>query len=350
MYTLLHPFSPTSSPLRSATVHLKELLAVLRERCAPIRDAEFDILLGRLEVSYEELAQACVDVIKGILELASLMKDDMAWFITGTWTEQDAVNWLKQQAIDRERNSIIEMFTLPKVVELYQTWLSEVESEQDEGRLVGRLIRALESNQPVSPFPPSTNLLPPSLMYFAFDFLRIQNLLQALVISAVLRSLVHRYLRENSNDWLTRIWTLLVSEIDIKSQSTSGDPIGETRLINLEDEVVSVSGFKTEEGERLREAVRRTLRVEDPVFKLLQRRLLEGIQNRLLVQQPVSRVPQFLQSGKAKSLSHKEPELVEDFIVKGFEELVLKENIKEVILSLRRCLNWFRETWKGILI
>ncbi|GJJ06572.1 hypothetical protein Clacol_000765 [Clathrus columnatus] len=347
MYTLFYPLSPTSSPLRSASVHLKELLSVLWERCAPIRDEEFDRLINRLNVSNEELPRACVEVVRGILHMSDLMKNDMADFIIGTWTEQDALSWLRQQAIDRERTSILKMFTLSKVKELYQIWLSETDPE---GSLVRRLIQALGSNQPVSPFPPSMNLLPPPLMYFAFDFFRIQNLLQALVISAALRSLAHRHLKENTNDWLGRIWALLESGIKHDFQSIPDDTI-ETRLINLEDEVVNVSGVKDDEEQSLREAVRRTLRVDDPVFKLLKKRLLDGIENRLSIQPSPSRVLDLLRSGKTNLLSLKEPEIVEEeLVVKGFEEPILMSNIREVILSLRRNLDWFNETWKGTLI
>ena len=46
---LVSPLSPTSAPLRSALAHLAEVLACLRTRCAPARDARVDALARRLD-------------------------------------------------------------------------------------------------------------------------------------------------------------------------------------------------------------------------------------------------------------------------------------------------------------
>ncbi|KAG8213692.1 hypothetical protein J3R82DRAFT_10390 [Butyriboletus roseoflavus] len=88
---------------------------------------------------------------------------------------------------------------------------------------------------------------------------------------------------------MSRVWTLLRAEI-------AGEPdASDTKLINLADEVIRArkqatathstpasSPLSKEDEVTLRAAVDRTLRPEDPVYKLLQRRLLTELFNVLV--------------------------------------------------------------------
>lgn len=345
MSTLSDPLSPTSAPLQSAARHFRELLSILRERCAPIRDAELDDLGQRLEEpSLQELPKACVDVVKGILRLADHMKEDLAGFVLGTRTENEARLWIKRKAINLERQLVFEMFPPSLIRKSYHEWLGQV--SQEVNKPVARLVKAIGSSIPVSPFPPSENLLPPPLMFSAFDLLKLQNLLQALVILASLRSLV-RVSPERGSTWMSRIWTLL----EIEVEKDAWEPV-ETRLINLEDEVVQAAGITgtSEDESRLRDAVQRSLRMDSPVFLLLRSRLLTSLQERLMEAVPLDpvQVPMRLKTGRSPGIEthYDEDKLQErDLNVKGFDDPIMKLGIKKVVNRMRSSLAWVEECW-----
>ena len=341
---LSNPLSPTSSPLRSAAGDLRVLLSVLRERCAPVRDAELDDLFRHLgDPSLNELPKACIATIRGIFNVADRMKDDLADFVIGTWTEQDARRWIKHEAIEHERRAVLGMFPLQMIKSLHGEWVG-LGSEESNRANVTRLIKALGSRAPVSPFPPSGNLLPPPFIFTAFDVLYVQNLLQALVITASLRSLVHSV--NPTSDWLSRIWTLLEMEIQ-----KSGFEPPETKLLNLEDEVVQIAKSPEDPDAevRLREAVRRTLRPHDPVFILLQSRLLNALQTRLVEEETTLsiQVPMQMRSGRGTHMDTESDEQLQEreLLVKGFEDPVLKEKLKVLVILVRQCLAWMEEVW-----
>ncbi|KAF8530450.1 hypothetical protein BU17DRAFT_35825 [Hysterangium stoloniferum] len=347
MYTLSAPLSPTSSPLRSASGHIRELLAVLRERCAPIRDVELDELILRLaDVSSQDLPAACIDVIKAIFDIAERMKDDLADFVIGTWTEQDARQWLIHKAIIGEQHLILDLFPVQKVKELYREW----RGSDPGGTVFSRLIKALRSSESVAPFPPSNNLLPPPFIFVSLDLIRIQNLMQALVIAASLHTLVRSPDIANTA-WISRVWALLEMEVD----RDVAEP-AETNILNLEDEVVQAAGATGDPAAQgpLRDAVKRTLRTDDPVFLLLQSRLLAAVQGRLTEEEInlPTQAPARLRTGRRKYLeSHEEDNFQEerDLIVKGFEAAILRDNVKRLVVMIRECLSWVQKAWGDIL-
>ena len=348
MTILSNPLSPTSSPLRSAARHLRVLLSVLRERCAPVRDADIDVLLHYLDdPPLHELPKACIATIRGILNVADRMKNDLADFVIGTWTELDARRWIRREAIERERRVVLEMFPPQRITLMYRDWLGPG-SEENSRPLVSRLIKALGSSEPVSSFPPSNNLLPPLFTFTAFDVLQVQNLLQALVITASLRTLVRTV--DPVSDWLSRIWTLL--EIEIQRGGT--EP-AETKLLNLEDEVVQAAkSLEDPDSEvRLREAVRRILRPQDPVFVLLHSRLLTAVQARLEEEETAhfTHVPTRMRSGLGSQMETENDELPQEreLLVKGFEDTVLKENLTVVLVRIRKSIAWVEEAWGEFL-
>jgi len=332
----------------SAAGHLRELIAVLRQRCAPIRDAELDEIRERLDnAPSKELPRTIVDTARDLLEVAERMREDLTDFVLGKWTENDAHRWVRRKAMDMEHWVIFEMFAPGTIEKSYREWL-QVDATNSLKPLVSRLVKALSSPSPVSPFPPSDNLLPPPLMFSAHDLLKLQNSLQALAIVASLRSLIRPTATEFP--WLSRVWTLLELEAE-KDVWEDAD----TKLINLEDELVQAAGLtgNPEAENRLREAVQHTLRKDSPVFLLLLSRLSTALQSRLTEEpgQP-PQVPTQLRSGRKPVINitknDEEPE-ERELLIKGFEDPILKEGIKNVVKKTRQAIAWIEECWGRFL-
>lgn len=176
-----------------------------------------------------------------------------------------------------------------------------------------------------------------------------------------------------------RIWTLLTAEITEHHPGSQGTGNSPTKLINLEDEVLRArrlassaspdrgSAPSAEEEQTLRLAVRRTLQTTDPVFKLLQKRLLDALVESLLslsAPQPQSAVPDVMQTGKNTKPSQRpklvldlHPELAESehdekergkqrpLEVKGFEDRVMVHALEEAVDRIQRCVEWVEGTW-----
>ncbi|KAH9894925.1 hypothetical protein C8Q73DRAFT_692234 [Cubamyces lactineus] len=320
LVTLSAPLSPTSAPLRSAIMHLREILAALRERCAPARDAYIDQLILRLDepnqlASLSQLAALVVQTTRDILELAESMKDDLSQFVLGEMDEKDLKVVITQQAMLREKSLILQLWPPSRIEPAWKAWLDELQPTLYPGaesvqpphrRWIYRLVQALGAGNPVScPLPtiripgltPETepegvqqppNALPPPFLVTCPSLLVAQNYLQALVIAASLRSLVRLPPRfasaaaaasEDGPSFMERVWTLLKASIEEEPGASS------TKIINLEDEVVrarracsdDAHPCTPDEEARLRAAVDRTLQPRDPVFLLLQKRLLQAL-------------------------------------------------------------------------
>ncbi|PCH43476.1 hypothetical protein WOLCODRAFT_122004 [Wolfiporia cocos MD-104 SS10] len=409
LITLSSPLPPTPAPLRSAILHLREVLVCLRQRSAPARDTQIDSLIAKIDdlssvASLEQQARLAVGTIQSILELSEAMKDDLSLFVLGTMGERQLREVLRTRAIDQEREIVSELWKSEAIQDSWTKWLSEAPThatldQQVSHRMwVYRLVHALGQTVPVSlPFPapplPSSspsaqteeqplpsNIIPPPLFFVCSTLLYIQNYLQALVIAASLRSLVRLPPMRSSSptsqpdplgNFMTRIWTLLKAEIDVPDAS-------ETKLVNLADEVIRVRRLfgsgeapSADEETRLRAAVDRTLQPRDPVFLLLQRRLLQAVAARLARSQERdaetagTRLPESLQSGRERpgkrprlmlqsdarddhggSMESSEPSLV----IKGFEDEVLIEAVRECVGKLRSCVDWVEEGWSDVII
>ncbi|KZT68261.1 hypothetical protein DAEQUDRAFT_671638 [Daedalea quercina L-15889] len=417
LLVLTCPLSPTSFPLRSVITHLRELLVCLRSRCAPIRDAQIDFLIRNIDdlssvASISDIARLVVDTVRSILEISELMKEDLSQFVVGSMSEKQLRAVLMAQAAKQEREVVFSLWRPERVQELWRHWLEErhprdstAANGSQERLWVHRLMQAVGMTVPVScplptkPVPGDSrddhesespthpiNILPPPLFFVCPTLLYTQNYLQALVIAATLRSLVrlppqqlHRPADADESDqesFASRIWTLLRAEID--EQSGSGD----TKLVNLADEVVrvrrkfntSADALGPDEESKLRAAVDRTLQPHDPVFALLQKRLLAAVAERLV--RPVAlssprsstvQLPGRLQTGRERpgkrprlelaldqdivdgagvqAETHREPPLV----VKGFEDEVLVRAVGEVLSRLRSCVEWTEQVWPDLI-
>ncbi|KZT26777.1 hypothetical protein NEOLEDRAFT_1062218 [Neolentinus lepideus HHB14362 ss-1] len=393
LHTLGSPLSPTSSPLLSAVTHLQEVVMALRERCAPARDSDINALLHRLDdansaVPHTEIAKIVVDVVRSILNFADVMKDDLAQFVLGTMGEKQVRSAITQEAKLRERQLVIEFWSIQRTEHMWTQWVAQLkatyatlESIPSRRRWIPRLIEAMGSIVAVScpDLPPvaqddmtttdeDSNVLPPPLFFCGPSLLYIQNFLQALVIAAALRSLTRlapfppkpsdasSSLPMNVS-FMDRVWTLLKAEIDGEEGS------GDTKLINLADEVLRArkstgDTLEAAEEEKLRAAVGRTLQIHDPVYILLQKRLLSTVSARLLQtsQSPPPLVPAHLQSGRERpgkrsrliiddETEERERTPEGEVIIKGFEDPVLVKAIGEVLARLRSIVEWTRDIW-----
>ncbi|OAX39578.1 hypothetical protein K503DRAFT_739133 [Rhizopogon vinicolor AM-OR11-026] len=410
--TLSSPLSPTSSPLDSAIMHLREVVTSLRERCAPVRDQELDNLLHTLDNpplrSSRPIALATLvaDTVKSILRISEVMKDDLSQFVLGSMTEQQLRSVVSKQAKTRERHIILDIWKPEWIESSWQTWLEsyspsfQVSGVATELRFkwIVRLVQALGSSTPVScKFPTKTmsttspeprvaespdssppsidNPLPPVFFFSVPALLEIQNYLQALVISASLRSLTRPAPKgtkaSDAMSFVERIWILLKGEIIEEPGS------GDTKLVHLADEVVRArqldgSILSTEEETRLRAAVERTLNPSDPVFVLLQKRVLKALVDALAHQRSESRqngthaIPQRMQTGLHGERAGKKPRLVLDpedldttdraetrqlTIEKllGFEDECLRKVVEEVFVKVDACVIWLEDVWQDVL-
>ena len=251
---------------------------------------------------------------------------------------------------------------------------------------------SLPGTSSAAPSNTETNHLPPPFLFVLSTLLRLQNAIQALVIVAALLTLIptrklshKRAVSSEIEDgfpgerrsFTSRIWSLL--SIEVNEEEGSGD----IKLINLADEVVreyhlmvdasprssdTSNPSKSEEG-RLRNAVDRILKPNDPVYILLHKRLVSSIapfaQTSLdsLDKDAVSfQAPLKMRSGiikpdrkKARVITSSyigvegESSLVKAASVKGFEEPFLAEKVSEVLNSLIKTLRWVQEVWGDVI-
>ncbi|KAJ7647248.1 hypothetical protein FB45DRAFT_821958 [Roridomyces roridus] len=390
--TLATPLPPTASPLISTTLILKEILVAMRQRAAPIRDADIDQLLARLDTplspqipalgpsssikpSTVQLASLITSTMASILSLLSDMQSDLNQFVLGHMSESQLKDVVAEEAKKREKQLVLDIWGgTERIHTLWQAWLDELRDASDvppKDRWIHRLAQSLGSNEPVSCLvpidrdapPDSTvgNQLPPQLFFTTPQLLYAQNYLQALVVAAALRALTKLPPSSQGSDFMHRIWSLLKAEIDEEHPSESP-----TKIINFADEVVRarrlVDGAVNENEEaQLRAAVDRTLTYNDPVFLLLRNRLLAalarhlcGLKNDTAVVN--NHVPERMQTGRTlDERAGKRLRLDADQaptansppapVVKGFEDSVFVSGTEEIMTKLYAHLLWVDNVW-----
>ncbi|KAI0743374.1 hypothetical protein C8Q80DRAFT_1106612 [Daedaleopsis nitida] len=416
--TLAAPLSPTSDPSRLAIMHLREILVALRERCSPARDPVIDGLIRVVDepsdlASPQNLAQRVTDAARGILELSEVMKEDLSQFVLGAMDEKDLKMMVTQHAMLREKALVLHLWPPSRLEPSWKTWIRDLDVSlypdaepvhPPHRRWSFRLVQALGSGSPVScPLPtlraPGSdgdnvedmshdldkplNIVPPPFFVTCPALFAAQNHLQALVIAASLRSLVRLppqsrvsaddAAQDNSASFSLRIWTLLKGAADEESGSE------DTKVVNLADEVVRMRRAcaehnhpcPPEEEARLRAAVDRTLQPRDPVFLLLQKRLLQALAT-WLVSSPApaagdhgASTPIHMQTGrempgKRPRLHHglENPQSV--FVgwerergrvphIKGFEDDVLAKEVGETFKRVGRVADWTDRVWQDLI-
>jgi len=133
------------------------------------------------------------------------------------------------------------------------------------------------------------------------------------------------------------------------------NPEEDARLVNLADELIRASSLTDAEAtKQLRAAVARTVRTSDPVFILLQRRLLSALADRLAhMPAAVDRkdAPTEMRTGRRdrppSTADEKRPK-AEVLEVKGFGDPVLTGAIQEVLGKLRETVLWVESSWEDL--
>lgn len=394
--TLSSPLPPTSSPLNSAIMHLREVVVSLRKRCAPVQDQDLDDLLRSLDEPPLRssrpisLATLVVDTVKSILRISDVMKEQLSQFVLGNMTEQQLQSAISKQAKNKERKDIVDIWKSWRIESSWRIWLENYQpsfqvngvAAESQFKWVIRLVQALGSSTPISCQLPTKepqsieNSLPPILFFSAPVLLEIQNYLQALVIAASLRTLIRVSQGAQASDamsFMERLWILLKAEIVEEPGS------GETKLIHLADEVVRArqldgAMLSGEEENRLRTAVARTLNHDDPVFVLLQKRILKALTDALCHQRLDSRqagahtgLPK-MQTGHDGKRAEKraritivlDPEELDAAHgvetpqltvgrVQGFEDEYLRKVVEEVFVKVDECVRWVEGVWQDVL-
>ncbi|KAI0081305.1 hypothetical protein K474DRAFT_1672050 [Panus rudis PR-1116 ss-1] len=411
LVTLSSPLSPTSSPLQSAIGHLREILVALKERCAPSRDKYIEALIARLDEPTQNLATVVVETVRDILKIAEIMKEDLSQFVLGAMGERQLRVVLASQAKEQERQLIFSLWTRAIVWKRWSEWVNEVDHTSvalanppmPHQRWIVRLMQALAVNTPVSCTLPTKsiqintdsstatldsprevdlrpNALPPSFFFVTPKLLLVQNYIQALVIVASLRSLI-RMTPPNiasgdttgsrepnaAEDFARRVWVLLKDEIEGAPDADS------TKIVNLADEVIRVyqsqgNRLSEDEEKKLRAAVDRTLQPTDPVFILLQKRVIHALTEQLLSPEQQSKpiAPQHLQAGRDARETHTRPHIQlglptehtfsmfrsdsrPKVSIKGFDGESLKSALADVSTILGMCVEWTKFVWDDLL-
>ncbi|KAH9017077.1 hypothetical protein EDB84DRAFT_1679608 [Lactarius hengduanensis] len=267
---------------------------------------------------------------------AEAMKDDLSQFDFGSMGEVLLSATIADQARLQERVLVLDLWRQSVIQEDITTWLADLHNRTRcrwaNFAQVGATARAGPGShrplptKPVTPEhgapAPVPNTLPPPFFFSAPELFYIQNFLQAVVIAAALRAL------------------LLTSENGAEG----------ARLINLADELVRASSLVDDEAGKLRAAAR-TVRATDPVFLLLQRRLLSTLAERLAraPTAPIHRkdAPTEMRTGRREqttfNVTSEERTEVEGLDVKGFGDPVLTGAIEEGLKKLRTAVRWIED-------
>jgi len=411
---------------RKCVETIQTLLGVLRRLCAPARDGELAVILEKLDRGEKGNSKVLIEVVQGVLELAKNMKEDLEKFRKEVTVELagegDVLEAVKEEAAERERKVTREMVSLEagsdiedvdeRIRDLTKKWARRRPRDGDTSdgtdlhvsreETVEALIDALFVDQaicvpplpdtaenshlssPSSPTNPSNqkNSVPPIFYSTSPRLFEIQNQFQALTILSCLATILQPYLSSSDSPpkldtLIARLWIILNSEIPsfssstLSSSETSSTP---TRLVHLSEEIIShldSTSIDDAGKEKIKSSVDRILRYQGPVFKLLQKRLSDGIrgvalrslQRRKEMSSKEAVVPINLKTGrnlKGSSNSQKglpslysrgtKPELevlgVEG--IKGYEKL--GKEIEEVLrVKLLPVVEWVEEVWEDVL-
>lgn len=426
LHVLSLPPAPSTAPLYSFIGILRDVLIVLRQRCAPLRDNEIDAELQNLQkpppneqpfsqpqpknqqsqggaVKIPPAAKFVVQSLKAILAIVDQMKSDLHNFLLGSMTEEQLRALVIREAKLRERHLVIKLWSPcgqtvhqrgeATIREQWRSWcrLAEDTTIQREDKWKSRLMKAIAMSVPISCVPPQAitsqspneNQLPPQFFFSAPSLYRLQDYLQAVVIAATLRSLTRlpppsalsptSTVQTSSEVFMQRIWNLLQTELEdpVNIKRPEDNPL---KLVNLADEVVRarrlvVGTLDPSVEQRLREAVEWTLQPSDPVFVLLQNRLMDALLKGLITKEEGQQVPEKLKAGRSHSGGYagKRPKLIsgsgEDLArgwssptsvgpahpIKGFEDPVLIKAIDEAFAKLTKIVGWIECIWGDLV-
>lgn len=219
------------------------------------------------------------------------------------------------------------------------------------------------------------NQLPPIFAVPLPRLLALQNDLQAIVILACLCTLVRLpssssrpgQVDDEAGRLVSRLWTLLST-----TAQNHDDPETWTKLDNISDEIIDAarrarsdgSGLPDGEAQRITDGVKRILRYEDPVHKLLKQRLASALTETVrqvvedepgsaATQTPRSPSVQLPQMRSGRGQNHPTatkgapPSPKANPTIKGFEGL--SAYVQEAETELISILRWTLGTWHEVL-
>ena len=310
MRLLSSPLPPTSSPLYSSRNDLRLILEELRKVCAPVRDDEVDATLRDTYTSdrEEDLPALLVNTFRSTMQLIEEMRSDIRSFTVANLEEESLRKLLVSEARRREVLLVARLYggelgiTKPWVDWISSPLASTTASLSPVESIAARskawipiLMKGLSSSTPVSILRPSLDdehselgssptspphdisggiVLPPPFLIPLPSLFRIQDLTQALVVTACLRIIAQSALprpvpntpptsprsrspfpstplrrtstpfsptspsspspspAEALEEFTARVWSLVEAEVE-----RGGHVEAETKLVNLEDEV-----------------------------------------------------------------------------------------------------------------
>ncbi|BGP49647.1 hypothetical protein JCM10450v2_005550 [Rhodotorula kratochvilovae] len=390
---------------RAALEGVREAVDALGRVCAPARDEAVRALLADISSALASAApaSALVPHVRRVLELAREMDADMRRFKRGAARElaqeEDLRAVVREEAGARERKLVEEWCGGEEGVRRQtREWCARVlgRPTPDEGAtaplakvdVATALVDGLFADAPVAlpPFSstpisddapsPSANLLPPILLIPSPALFALQNRLQALTILACLLSL-----SPSGTAAPERLWAILEAELAPATPAapfapSAATPDGTahepTRLAHLADELLPrppAPPLPAEDEARLRSAVDRLLRYEDPVWRLLKGRLCAAVGDAVVRavegagagERERGEVPSELRTGRARGpptstgrgapapLPKRRVELV---VPKGFDRApLLGEKLREAVEArlVGEVWSWVESVWGGVL-
>jgi hypothetical protein len=366
-------------------------------RCAPVRDEALrDVEALLQDESRETLPKRLISAIKQLLSIMELMKSDL----TSTLLDAASDDLLEAEVVrvarEKEITYITKAFGLQFTCQTWRTWV-----EEEEGHTwARRLVRSLGKDVAVSCPRPSErekekNAIPPPFYFSLHDLFRLQNLLQAIVIAAVLRTLVPLSPIAKDTDatdqrFTNRVLALLILEVN----DITNTPLktSDTKLINLADEVIREhQRLQTEGGNNntrpetelsLRAKVDVLIQPTNAVFILLRRRIVDHFSERIerLLREEYEerrlRIPGAMHTGREQKRARGPDHIIvpsssTPFIgekgslrrlakgeraecalnglhVKGFDDPALREAAGSAFDDLCDIVEWVHTTWAGL--
>ncbi|KAG9316362.1 hypothetical protein JVU11DRAFT_2395 [Chiua virens] len=354
------------------------------------------------------------------------MKEDLSQFVLGSMTEQQLRSIVAKQAKTTERQIVIDIWHRDTIMQGWASWLEKPESpahlssisaaprfswiarispspglvfpsllppsNENHPDFPGHILRLMTPVKQWSPLRRMPTHFRPVFFFSAPTLLKMQNYLQALVIAASLRILTRLPAPTRSSlvssgpidpdSFASRVGRFYAPRLlENRAQATPSLSTSRTRSFGRGHKLPlrllprPPAYCPRKKKRRCVPPVDRTLRPEDPVFKLLQGRLLTELCKALVKRREgdaardvrVGAGPVTLRTGRDGERAGKRPRLVLDpedmddtrtpprsapqilIDVKGFEDLVLSRAAAEVFEQLDNCLVWVEHLWGDVI-
>ncbi|CDZ96555.1 T-complex 11 [Phaffia rhodozyma] len=378
---------------------LVTLLNQLAQRCAPARDDEIQKLRSLLASATDskpssfdkDATKTVLAVMQGVLDLAELMKSDLTSFQLLAVPPSAIPSLIRAAAQTNERTEIISLLPLDQIRSTFSTWTGP-------NTWTKTLLKVITSSEPIAlpalPLPPAissssaqssnglssseprvapapAHQLPVIFVGVSQTLFRLQNQIQALVITACLMALLPASNKQPpapsgsasasetpspspARSISAKTFDLLLSDLVTPSSAAH------TSLSDIH--ALLLSSYPTPPDEltskNLRSAIDRVLRTEDPVWGLLLSRLTLAVE--LCLEPPLAvggsstGLVSIMRTGREvvqpSGENHVRSEEKERIEVKGFEGEALERGIKDLVGSLERVKGWVEQVWTDVVL